>query len=349
MRHVLKILTIAIALFALTMSGPPPVASGAGEADRRVFTYFFYWYDATTGAHLREEDGLRYHLSSQPEPSWRNVEWFKKELRDMTQAGIDVALPVYWGYDRPEDEWSWRGLPVLTQAWSELEQSGEKPPRLGMFFDTTIVGWRDLTKSAGKQWFYSNIKDFFTRIPADQRARIDGRPVIFLFTSDWTAAMNQSTFDHVYRQFERDFGVRPYIVRETSWSYPILRWENGERVRDFSNPIRTDSSYVWGAAMHGYTDWNGYGFGEPTGVASVGPGYDDRLVPDRGNDWVRERDEGRAFMGDVWRATQSGKPFMVIETWNEIHEGSGVSETEELGRTYIDLTQALTDYFRKGG
>jgi hypothetical protein len=311
---------------------PTPVPPDRGL----VLAYYYYWYDSTTGAHLTDSP-VRYHPPASPSPTWRSVEWHKRQLSDMAYAGVDVALPVYWGFDRPDDAWSWQALPILAQAGQELRASGAATPRIGMFFDTTIVAWRDLTTPDGKAWFYANFKDFFSRIPRDQWALVDGRPLVFLFTSDWTAAVDQSTFDYVYAEFQSDFGVRPYLVREVSWDYPILRWEDGTRVRDYAHAIRTESSYLWGAAEHGYADRGG--------VASVGPGYDDSLLPGRYPGVVVDRQDGTYYGLSFLAAIGSGKRLLAIETWNELHEGSSVAETVEYGRQYLDLTRQLTAPF----
>jgi hypothetical protein len=314
-------------------STPVPVASN----ERMVLTYYFYWYDALTGGHLDDNAGLRDQLPATPAPNWRSVDWHKRQLSDMRAAGIDVALPVYWGYDGPDGDWSSKGLDTLARAWTGLQADGERPPHIGMFLDTTIVQMRDLTSSDGKDYFYSLFRDFFRRIPRQQWALVNGRPVAFLFTSDFTGAVNQSTFDYVYARFEAEFGVRPYIVREVSWDYPILRWEGGQRVRDYAQPIETDNSYLWGAAVHGFVDVGG--------VAAVGPGYDDRRVPGRGGT-VTDREGGSFYRRNFEAATASGKPLLVIETWNEIHEGTSIAETLEYGRAYIEATRALAAAFR---
>jgi hypothetical protein len=302
-------------------------------------TYYYYWYDAPSLGHLREEYGLRHHFPTLPTTSWRSAAWHKQQLADMAYAGIDVVLPVYWGMENAADAWSWQGLGALAEAWRQLAAERAQPPAIGLFLDTAIVAGRDLTDAAGRDWFYAQFREYFSRIPREQWATIDGRPLSFLFTSDTTAAMNQTTFDHVYARFEAEFGVRPYIVREASWDYPILRWERGERVWDAANPIRTDGSYLWGAAMHGYVDYGN--------VAAVGPGYDDHLVPGRGRGTVVDRLGGRRYQSAFRQAIASGKTLLAIETWNEVHEGSGISETIEFGRQYLDLTRALTAEFKR--
>jgi hypothetical protein len=334
---------------ASTENGPSQFQDGEGQLDvtmatptpvppdqRLILTYYFYWYDAYSGGHLREEDGLNLHPLQEPAASWRNVEWHKKEFADMTWAGIDVALPVYWGFHNPKDGWSYEALPIIAEAWYALKAEGIDPPQIGMFFDTTIIDGRDLTSQSGKEFFYANIRDFFSRIPPEQWALINGRPVVFLFTSDWTEAMDQTTFTYVYEHFTTDFGVRPYIVREASWNYPILGWQGGERIRDFSQAIETDNSYPWAGSILGYTD-NG-------GVAAIGPGYDERGMPGRGG-LVVDRENGDFYRRNFEAAIASGKPLLVIETWNELHEGSGICESIEFGRYYLELTRELAEKF----
>lgn len=318
-----------------------PTPSPVAPERRLIFAYYFYWYDIYSGGHFQPGSGIKHFPPEEPAPSWRNVEWHKKEFSDMTWAGIDVALPVYWGFDNPDDAWSYEGLDVMAEAWNELRSEGGDPPGIGMFFDTTIIGGRDLTTDEGRAYFYANFKDFFSRIPPEQWGRINGQPVAFLFTSDFTEAVDQSSFDFVYEQFQADFGVQPYIVREASWNYPILGWEDDRRIRDYSRPIHTENSYPWAAAILGYTD-NG-------GVATVGPGYDDRGVPGRGLGTVVPREDGDFYERNFEAAIASGKPLLAIETWNEFHEASGIAETQEYGRKYLEMTRRLAARFHAAG
>src|SRR5262249_13094974 len=153
---------------ALPQATPTPLL-----ADQRlVAAYYYYWYDSTTGAHLADSV-LRDHPPPSPSPTWRSVACHKHQLSDMPYAGVDLALPVYGRFAHPDDDGSWQALPVLAQAVQQLRAEGAPSPRIGLFFDTTVVGWRDLTTPDGKAWFYANFKDFFTRIPRDQWALID--------------------------------------------------------------------------------------------------------------------------------------------------------------------------------
>jgi hypothetical protein len=340
-------LRLALILVALAWLEPAcSSAAGAGAAPtpapsnhRLLLTYHFYWYDSETGGHL-QPDVMRDHFPPVPAPDWRSISWEEKQLSDMSDAGIDGALAVYWGFDRPQDAWSQQGLTILGDAFHALRAQGKPSPHIGMFFDTSTVGMRDLTSDIGKQWFYSNFKHFFSAVPRDAWQLVNGRPVAFLFTSDFTAAFNQATFDYVYQHFQADFGVRPYIVREVSWDHPFDSWINGVRNWNNKTAIVTDSNYLWAASIHGFVNRGG--------VAAVGPGFDDTLVPGRGGTVV-DRQNGSFYQQAFNAAIASKKSIIAIETWDEMHEGSGICDSTEFGRQYIELTRAAADRFHSGG
>lgn len=314
----------------------PPILTDLPGPDQEplVFTYLFYWYDSVTGGHLQPQV-LNNHPPPDPPANWRSVAWFRKELSDMAYVGIDVVLPVYWGRG---EEWSPGGLPVLAQAIAELRASGQPVPSVGMFYDTTILKGQDLTSPQGMAFFYSNIKDFFSLVPREQWALVRGRPIVWLFLSFFAKAYDQAVLDNVYRQFGRDFGVRPYIVRDTSWDYTFRGlWRRGRPVFDYKRPLSTENSYGWNAAYLGYSPQGG--------VASVGPGYDERGLPGRAGAY-RARDDGRWYVKNFAKAIASEKRWLALETWNEFHEASGISETVEHGRQYLELSRGLVQRFK---
>ena len=40
--------------------------------------------------------------------------------------------------------------------------------------------------------------------------------------------------------------------------------------------------------------------------------------------------------------------FVMVETWNEFHEGTDIAESREYGRQYIELTRKYSELFKKG-
>lgn len=342
----LALASVAILVVLAVVSSIPgdereaPSPELAGPEPRRVptvFTYFYYWYDLPGGVHSTALT----HRPANPSASYRNLQWLKSELTDMEAAGVDVALAVYWGDAEPSSD---VGLQNMVQAAQELRAAGRDTPDIGLFLDTGLIGrWdyddRDLRKPENIERFYSLIARFYEIVPEELRGNVDGRPVVWLWGSWFDIRFGQPLFDYVYRQGERDFGSRPYIVADNSWRFSIGTGFLGRITVDRSRPVAIDDFYSWGASIEGYREEGG-------NVAQIGPGYDERELggsPDRvGRHTPRD---GGAFYRRSWEAAiDSDKPYVAIETWNEFHEASGIANSTEYGRRYIEMTR---DYVRK--
>jgi hypothetical protein len=300
-----------------------------------VMTYYFYWYDIYSNAHIVDGDGtdaLTDHPPSLTDFSFKSKPWHLTQLTDMMDAGIDVVLPVYWGAPSERNPtnsqlyWSYAGLGPLLSGREELAQAGKQPPRIGLFYDTSTLlynSWGehiDLTTDRGREWFYETIRDFFSLIPPRHWAMINGQPVIFLYSAAFAVAHDQSCIDFVKLSFARDFGGRvPYIVREISWQ------------------VQSDNVYAWGGAL---------GLKNP-GVASLGPGYNDSAVLGR-TPLIVDR-QGGAFFERNWnRLLWNPSRIVAVETWNEYHEGTDIAASKEYGRTFIELNRKYADLFKQG-
>lgn len=305
--------------------------------DKVVATYYFYWYDNRTKAHVVTPDGhdlLTDHPPTLEGFTYKSVDWHRGQLEDMLDAGIDVVLPVYWG-DAHNRSWSIPGLKNLVQACREMEEDGVEPPRIGMFYDTTALmregrlkqgGERpDLTTEFGRELFYRMIRDFYSVIPPRFRARKSEKPIAWLYSATFASDHNQKTLDYADRMFRRHFGGKDlHIVREVSWS------------------VSSENVYAWGAAL------NGPSF---HGVLCLGPGYDDSAVPGRTTP-VKPRENG-AYYRRSWQqvlafAALKDRNTVAVETWNEYHEGTDIAESREFGRKYIEMTARYARMFRAG-
>jgi hypothetical protein len=321
------------ARFALPDSASLRAAPSFAKDERVVATYYFYWYRFPD----QHFDELGLHFPSEREVSYESVAWHARQLEDMRAAGIDVCLPVYWGarehYEKPDVAFSVRGLPALVAAADELERAGKRPPRIGLFYDTSTLrndvrgvepgaGRADLRAPEGRALFYGTIRDFFCQVPPRHWAEIEGQPLVVLYSAGFSAGFDQQTFDELAANFARDFaGKHPFVVREASW-----------------NDVRTQARYSWGAALSGAL------LGERT--VAIGPGYDDSAVHGRRTP-IRKREDGR-FYEKSWRAAlRSDAQLALVETWNENHEGTSVAETREYGRKYIELTARYALLFKQ--
>jgi len=294
-----------------------------------VGTYLFYWYDVYSGAHVTYGDGgdaCTTHPPSWEDYSFHSTRWWREQLADIAAAGIDFAAPVYWGYPGDYDSWSFAGLPHLVRACDYMTRAGEECPKIALFYDTSTLQHNqpgrhvDLSTDDGKAWFYCSIRDFYSHIPPRHWAALDGRPIILLYSPNFAAEQDPALFPYVRERFQRDFGVDPYITKQTSWE--------GD----------ADDTCNWGGAL---------GL-QMAGCAAVGPGYDHSAVRGR-EPLVREREDG-GFYSRSWetllRYDPARRPKLVmVETWNEFHEGTDVAHTREYGRQYVELTRKYADMF----
>ncbi len=305
-----------------------------------VGTTFFYWYDIDSKAHIIDHDGtdaLTTHPADLAGISYKRALWHKGQLKDMIDAGIDFLMPVYWGVPGKYDEWSFVGLPPLVEAHTALEKEGLKPPAIGMFYDTSILRWNgsnadgssyhvDLTTDFGRQWFYTAIRDFFSLIPPAKWARVDGRPIVFLYEAAFAKKQDpERQFAYVKARFKEDFGVEPFLVKSAHWE--------GE----------ADAVYSWGGAVNGPILFRD--------VAALGPGYDHSAVPGR-QPLIVPRKDGGTYI-DRWtkllQLDPKARPWLVhVETWNEWHEGTDIARSREYGRSYIVLTRLFADMWHAG-
>jgi hypothetical protein len=83
------------------------------------------------------------------------------------------------------------------------------------------------------------------------------------------------------------------------------------------------------------------------GAVQIGPGYDDSPVPGRTTP-TRDRLGGGFYAASWLLALQAQPRLVIIETWNELHEGTGICDTLEDGRFYIDLTRRYSDMLKAG-
>jgi hypothetical protein len=319
---------------------------GSFAPDQRlVGTYFFYWFMADVyRQRIRERgfDSYIYHPTDIETMSFLDPNWYEKQFLDMQAAGLDFVLPDYWGepgqYDRrvaPAPDLNYfatQGIPSMVEALDRLQARGQ-PLRVALFLDTTIMNNADLTTRQGKETFYITIRDWFSRVPPRHWAAIGGRPIVWLYDAQRVSAFNQSTFDYLYERFPLDFGgLSPYIVRE--W-----QWKDSKNVEP-PEPIRTEGLYGWGAAPSGFNP-------DPSlTVAAVGPGFSNVQFGSGPDRHFTDRQGGRYYEENLRRAVASGRQIMVIETWNELGEASGILETFEYGRQYIDLTRRYADIFK---
>ncbi len=319
-----------------------------------VATHYYYWYQWPKGNF--NFDGTvpravhRHHFVEQEKADYLDPQWHGREFRDMAGAGVDIALPVYWG--RPGEVqpsgFAKVGLPPMVEALDTLAAAGEQTVKLGLFYDTTTLGnWfqrleppegkPDLTTEAGRKLFCDTIVSFFELVPKRHWARMNrgslkGRPLVVLFTSgaagSWDEGLSAAVRDAFWAAFP---GEVPCVIADATWG-------------DIGQDLTTEwgRSFV-GPLIHEHAPGRiNRGGGKAGRVAQIGPGFDASLLPD--NKMATRDREGGAFYSWSWQRVLRAKPSLVIlETWNEMHEASEICESLETGRLYLDLTRIWTE------
>lgn len=295
-------------------------------------------------------DGLYY--------SSLNRYWYALELRDMRLAGIDIVLPVCWG----EYPGAWFRTGVLANL-VEANRRLDPPLRIGLFDDTSseVDEYRDyadnrefdgsayfngtipldLSDPAAGFFFYDRkIKPFFRLIPQEMWATHNGkpleeggRPLIVTYTRDNVAHMEYAgaLWTAVKEAFQRDFRdrngrpIEPFVILEESWfSADALAGEP-------SLAEVADGRYTWGTTVLG-PRW--HTVGDYT-VASAGPGFDERNYLG-GQGRVQRRDltlagqpgDPGSYLRDSLAQVPVETDLLLIETWNELWEGTGVCRAD---------------------
>jgi hypothetical protein len=311
-----------------------------------VTTYYFYWHDLTDPTRRERSRQFWIQVPAHPESySFLNPETHFTEFSDMQAAGIDFALPVYWGEPghpgrsfnpTPGHWWSTEGIPPMVPALDQLAAAGH-PFKVGMFYDTTILANADLTTPAGKEYFYVNVRDYFSRIPPKYWAAIDGKPIVWLYDTQWVSKFDQSSLDYLSERFAQDFGgLHPYIVRE--WQWYTAKGVQPQTV------LHSDGLYSWGAGPSGFN-------ADPRfTVAEVGPGFSNTAYCKGGpaaNCFDVDRQNGAYYDRELQAAVRSGRKLIAVETWNEFSEGSDIADTLQYGKQYIELTRKYADIFHR--
>ena len=312
--------------------------------ERLALTHYFYWYQADPRkeapvSHSRYENGastLTDHPLDGVGPwfSCDNVQWHKDQLEQVGAAGIDVIIPVYWGDPANRRGFADTGLDCMVQAMKELKAEGKSFPLVGMFFDTSSMqsafGDRpDLKTDEGKATFYGMMKDFFLHVPDEFRATIGvpfekgGYPayIAVLYTSAFFADYDQSLVEYCNQRFAEDFGGKRILWIASTDYKPKAAVMDGYCDYGGGLGLKRDSSPGW------------------IDVAGIGAGYDDSAVADRANHLIRSRMNGDTYKKD-WDAVMADPPsWVIVDGWNELHEGSDICPSVQYGDRYQFLTK----------
>lgn len=382
-----------------TAIAPPPESTQPAPHRGIVAAAFYYWYryvtgpdgvvdplksdrvyayDAASGQTIYKlgEDFPEYVEDDPDKPyksivDYNNPDWYKLEFRDMSAAGIDIAvmnagllLPLCRYADGPDPWYAYVGVPVAAQTVRDMQAEGLQPPRLALLWDGSTAGydltqgfeeseyWEDCnsgvyTRNAWAAWI--QVREFFRRLGATPEERsqvwgtVDGAPLIVAYERHG-AQFSQEFWDWLHDQFEGEFGVRPFIALTASWA-----------VDSAGQDVKADAFYYWDASLLGPRDVSATLGGAR--FLNVGPGFDTSWSPYRAGVPIRPREDGLrgplnptgTFYDYSWQSALVLRPKIVmIETWNERFEATSIARSPRYNDYYIRKTRMYSDALRRG-
>ena len=260
----------------------------------------------------------------------RNPGFWRHELRDAQAAGLQFLLPNVYGPDMAQID----GLvAALNGKRADL--------KVGLFDDSWAWGhasfgspWAtapDLsqTESAAQTLYRAKWKPYFAKVPPQDWYRIDNRPVIYLYNAGTLRPLETSAavVARMKALFATDFGVAPFVVVDDAF------------FRDPGMATVADSRFRW--------DTFAGDFAAADGSVTVKDGVSRSVMSGRvtANAMVRwdsiDRDRmgagpgfvspfaGRTLKGpqrlETVLETTHGDDSLVIATWNDLGEGTGVN------------------------
>ena len=296
---------------------------------KQVLAFYYGWYGLHTQAgqdpHWQGVDTTARTIANCPDyPQGGPYDSqdplvIKRQVQQARAAGITGFVASWWGQkDRTDQQ-----FPLLLAAANGL--------KIAPYIETAASADAladDITyllKSYGKHraWL-----------------RLNGKPVIFIFDrviqtlgrAGWQAAHAKVAGKAVFvgpandlveiNDRKRDFDA----LHIYSMQFPV------------SQPQATDPSAL--AAF--YRDWVATQKGLKATTATVLPGYDDHLLPDRtGKRPIVDRANGQLFQ-NLWRAVLGARPdWVLVVSFNEWQEGSQVEPSDQFGDRELKTIRAL--------
>lgn len=306
-----------------TLQGSAPLPRAAPQ----VGATFYAWYDhPRTGFTTADgRDLLRDHFVAPERVHAAAPEWFAEELAEAAGAGLDLLYFASVASPDPAKPWTL----ALSSALASTRGKLARPVRAALLLEAwgvaadragTGAAKLDLADPAQLEKLLDAIPRFFEAIVPEDWARVDGAPLVLVGALGGVSHVPADLFEQVERRAKERLGVVPHLVLDRTWQQE--RW-----------PQWREGSPVLGV--------------QAGAVASLAPGFDERQL-DHAREVLRPREGGRAYEA-AWQELLEKPPrLVVIESWNQMYEGSAIAPTLEHGRRDVELTRRYAELLRRG-
>jgi len=303
-----------------------------------VLAFYYLWYNLWDwDSPLLQDYPLTPYSSNDQTALARHIDQAKG-------AGINGFIASWWGPDDSYINHNFKDLLDMAQSknfsiamnFETLDySSGQGMPR----DEATLLQWL--------RYAISNYGDHSAFL------KVNGKPVIVLWASmsvslvTWQSIFSQLRSEGLDGVFIAEYGGQdPSLecleIFDGMHKYNILGIvENNSEVPT----LLTETYETTGRGVSYYpllTDTST----QKIWTATVQPGYDDHLIPNRTTP-ILLREEGALYQATWEAATPSNPDWIFITTWNEWWEHTYIEPSELYGHQYLELTNNLSNQWKK--
>ncbi len=291
--------------------------------ERLLWAFYYPWYTVESWTSRRFSDfPLIPYDSGDPKVILDHIE-------AASHAGIDGFISSWWGPGSESD----RNLPLL------LDLAKDRAFKVSLYFETEVEG-RGRSPEEITNWLAYAIATYRNH---SAMMKVGGRPLIVIWASDhlslesWQdifGKLRSRGLDAVY--LAMGYGLQKLEVFDGVHDYSIVELPSSDLANMYKQNSRVARFY--GLLANATT--------QKISVATVQPGYDERLVPGR-KGVFRDREDG-AFYRGTFEAALSGDPdWIFITTWNEWYEHTHIEPSRAHGARYLEITSEYAKKWRE--
>jgi hypothetical protein len=313
---------LAFSLDLSTLKNTPPRQMRIQRVvpQRMLWAFYYPWYYAGdwSSTQLKDRPATRY-ASNDPRAIARHIE-------EAQSSGIDGFVSSWWGPDDYTDQ----NLKML------LDLARDKNFSVTIYFETLKDGG---PRNADEifNWLAYAIATYRDH-PAFMK--VNGKPLIVVWASGTVPLDTWKSIFARLRAQELDatflamgYNVANLEVFDGLHEYGIFTIPN--LAETFTATARATRYYPLLADSPVPKIW----------VATVQPGYDERLIPGRSG-LFKTRDDGAFYRATFNAALQSNPDWIFITTWNEWWEHTYIEPSELYGDKYLQITREFAEKWK---
>jgi hypothetical protein len=251
-----------------------------------------------------------------------NEGFWLRELLDARYAGLQFMMPNVYGYDIQPGT---NAMANLEAALTTIDGMGGGM-KVGLFNDTWAWGnpaggalmnpapnLSD-TQAAAQQIYDVQWKPFFSGLSQAHWYTVNGQPLIYFYNAGTLLPITgaSAVIAAMKQLFQNDFGVTPFVDVDrgygpTASADAVFVWDTF--TNDATTNLGTATTLTGGLTFdNSMVKWDSLGRDDPGAIATS----TDRIF------------KGPGILDNVLQ-TSSGANLLLLETWNDLGEGTGIT------------------------